>query len=146
LCEPDKQVGAMTWVKGQSGNPKGRPPKGRALSEILERAGSAGVQVGDKRISGKRLVAQLVWELAATGRALLPQPDGSAVMLEVTSADEWLAVVKLIYGQVDGPPPKDINLGGQTENPLVVEVVWDDAGIEGETAEPALGTAAGEVE
>jgi hypothetical protein len=35
-------------------------------------------------------------------------------------------VVKFLYSQVDGPPPKELNVGGQEDNPLLV-VNWDAA-------------------
>lgn len=122
----------MPWQKGQSGNPKGRPPKKRALSEILERAGAASLLVDGKSVSGKRLVARLLWSVATTGGAVLP--DGRE--LAVTPKD-WLEVVKFIYSQVDGPPPRDVNVGGQADNPLSIEVVWDESGLEDTPAEPS---------
>lgn len=134
---------STTWQPGQSGNPSGRPK--RALSEILERAGSASVVVGGKRISGKRLVARLVWEIATTGKCVLPEvgEDGKQRVL-VAGPQAWLDVVKFIFAQVDGPPPKDVNIGGQGDNPLVIDVVWDESGLDDTPAEAALGAGGGE--
>lgn len=89
----------MPWQKGQSGNPSGRKPKGRALTEILERAGAATVEIDGKKISGKRAVAQMLWEVATTGKATFP----SGVVLQVAPQD-WLAIVKFLYQHIDGPP------------------------------------------
>lgn len=95
-----------TWQPGQSGNPTGRPKKNRALTEILERAGSKTVALGDKNISGKRLIAMLLWQLATTGKCQLP--DGEEI--KVIGFDDWFAIVKYIYAQIDGPPKQDIGL------------------------------------
>ncbi len=132
----------MPWVKGQSGNPRGRPPKGRALTEILKKAGSKTLEVHGKRLSRKRLVADLLWQAAAAGRVVFP--DGRT--LEVSFAD-WFDVVKFIYSHVDGPPKVSMELTGEDGGPIpvsVIEVVKDYGGIgedsrrEGE-AKPASG-------
>ncbi len=49
----------MGWVKGQSGNPHGRPRTGRAFAEALR-------AVGDEN-GNLEEVARKVWELARTG-------------------------------------------------------------------------------
>ncbi len=101
------------WKKGTSGNPAGRPPKGRALTDILEKAGSKTVEVTQsdgttKKVSGKRILASMVWELTTTGQVTLP--DGK--VKEVEDFNDWFAAVKFIYQHIDGPPPKVLNLGG----------------------------------
>ena len=95
-----------TWPKGQSGNPKGRPKKNRALTEILERAGSKIVEYDGKRVSGKRLIARLLWQAATTGECKLP--DGESLIVKDFS--DWLGVVKFLYAQIDGLPKQDIGL------------------------------------
>ena len=130
---------STTWQPGQSGNLNGRPK--RTLSAILERAGSASVDVEGKRVSGKRFVALKLWEIATTGRAILS--DGREL---VAGPQGWLDVVRFIYAQVDGPPPKDVNLGGQADNPLIIDVVWDEAGLNDSSTEPSPGTDGGEGE
>ncbi len=104
----------MGFQPGQSGNPKGRPPKDRALSALLEAAGSASVVVDGKKIAGKKHVAGLAWQLANTGTLTLP----NGRELAVASIDEWLAVVRWIYGQVDGPPRASMALSGEDGGPL----------------------------
>ena len=104
---------------GQSGNPKGRPPKTRALTEILQRAGSKTLEVDGKRVSGKRLIARMVWELAATGRTAFP--DGRELKV---GGRGWLDVVKWIYSQIDGPPKWEGDLS-LTEGTQVI-VIPDD--------------------
>jgi len=83
----------------------------------LERAGSACVEVDGKRISGKRLMARLLWQIATTGQATLV---GGTVIN--AGPQGWLDVVKFLYTQIDGAPPHDVNVGGQPDNPLLVEI------------------------
>lgn len=107
----------MPFVKGQSGNPAGRPPKSRALTDLLEKAGSRSVEMPDgKHVSGKRLIARLAWELATTGRAMFP--DGKTLEIEPS---DWLALVKWIYSHIDGPPRGEVDLttAGEKINSIV---------------------------
>ena len=108
-----------TWKPGQSGNPKGRPPKNRALTEIRAKQGCRTLEDFDgKRRSGKRVVARIMWELATTGKARLP--DGRS--LDVAPKD-YLTIVKFVYSQVDGPPKAelDVTTGG---GPFHVTLNW----------------------
>lgn len=103
----------MPWVKGQSGNPKGHIPKERALTRILEQAGSRAVEVDGKPISGKRLVARLVWEALTTGQVTFP--NGGQMVI---SPDDWIAVAKWVYAQIDGPPKQEIGVSGPNGGPI----------------------------
>lgn len=104
-------AGNPNWKPGQSGNPKGRPPKARAMTALLERAGAKTVEMPDgKRIAGRRFVASAMWEMATTGQVTMP--DGQ--VWKVTPA-EWFDAVKWIYAQVDGPPKQALELSGGIE-------------------------------
>lgn len=93
----------MPFAPGQTGNKRGRPPKKRALTEILERAGKRRVLHGDKQKARKQALAEMLWQAAMTGEVLLTSPYGPA-RLVVLSGDDWFEAVKFIYAQVDGPP------------------------------------------
>ena len=99
---------ATTWKQGQSGNPAGRKPKGRALAEILQKAGGKTHKVDGKNMAARQVVAQMLWQLAATGQAQFP--DGSSVVMGRVALDDWLAVVKFIYQHIDGPARTEVDL------------------------------------
>lgn len=95
------------FQRGQSGNPKGRPPKSRVLTEILEVAGRKKMPVaGGDIIEQRKVVAALLWDVATNGEAILPNGDKLSF-----APRDWLEVVKFIYTQIDGPvkaqPPLD---------------------------------------
>lgn len=100
---------------GQSGNPHGRPPKSRALTEILERRGnSTRLDIDGKRHAGKQIVARALWELVTTGKTTLQ--DGEEVkMLEVHSKG-WFEIVKWLYAQIDGPPKSELAVNADVQS------------------------------
>jgi hypothetical protein len=105
---------------GQSGNPAGRPPKSRALTEILERGGAKTVLVDGKPMSGKRYIARALWELATTGRVTLP--DGTSWTVD---PKDWLDTVKWLYVHIDGPAKTEtkVDLSGSLALGIVEEIV-----------------------
>lgn len=111
----------MPFKPGQSGNPKGRPPKSRALTQILEKAGSKTVEVNGKRISGKRLLAQMMWQAVTLGEVELP--GGEKLTLGV---NDWLVAAKWIYAHIDGPPKGEIDVTSLGEQINLIQVVGAD--------------------
>lgn len=97
-------VSSTTWSKGQSGNPNGRPPKNRALTTILEKAG--GRKKVYSAVAPKRLVAELLWQAASTGEVTFPG-ETDAVKLDI---EDWIGVVKFIYQHIDGPPKNELDV------------------------------------
>jgi hypothetical protein len=93
------------WQPGISGNPKGRPPKARALTEILKRAGSQTLAVDGHKVAKRRIVAGMLWDIATTGRT--KYADGKEL---VAGAAGWLDVVKFLYAQIDGPPRSELDV------------------------------------
>lgn len=106
------------WKKGESGNTKGRPPKKRTLTEILEKAGNAKQEVGGDSFAAKKLLADLLWQAATTGTVTFP--DGTVRALDV---QDWMGAVKFIYQHIDGPPKAelDITSDGESFVPKVIE-------------------------
>ncbi len=93
------------WTPGASGNKRGRPPKGRALTEILERAGNLTVVRGDKKAAKKRILADMLWEAAMTGKVLFGPPEKpDECTVRELDVGEWFDVAKFIYAHIDGPP------------------------------------------
>jgi len=115
------------YQPGQSGNPRGRPKKDRALTDLLEKAGSATVEYHGKNISGKRLMAQMVWQGIVAGEVEFP--DGKHLRL---SPQDWKDFVKWAYSHIDGPPRAEVDVTSAGE-PVVFRVEYvtkeNDAGV-----------------
>lgn len=95
---------------GQSGNPKGRPKRGRALTEILANAGGKG--------KSKQLAA-LLWQFVTEGKVKLGDKEYRAADLA-----EWLQAVKFIYQHIDGGAPQAVELSGPEGGDI--PVAWID--------------------
>ena len=107
------------WTKGISGNPRGRPKKERALTSILERGGSAMIEIDGERISGRRLMARQVWEGITTGEVSFP---GNKKL--TLSPQDWKDFVKWAYAHIDGPPVTQVSL--ETEGEIVIRYADND--------------------
>ena len=86
------------------------PPKARALTRTLDQAGSRKVPVDGKQTSRRQLLAAMVWDYVTLGSATLPNGAPLTIPLK-----DWFAVVKWLYGQIDGAPkaaPADPDDGG----------------------------------
>jgi hypothetical protein len=108
------RTGKGQWQSGQSGNPKGRPPKRRVLTEALEKQLAAGVEDTDgTRRARKRIIARALVDLATTGAAKLP----GGTKLTITTAEEFMEVWRYLYAQVDGPPKSEL---GVSVDPITI--------------------------
>lgn len=88
----------MVFVKGQSGNPSGRPKRDWSWGKLLEEVGE---QVEAK--SGKKfreLVGLRLWAEAANGNVM---------------------AIKEIMNRMDGMPKQGLELGGVDGDPIKVE-------------------------
>ena len=120
-----KQHAGM-FKPGQSGNPKGRPKGGRALTDLLKKQGNKTMLDFDgKKRARKFIVPRLAWELATEGCVTLP--SGQEVIAE--DFDDLLKVWKFIYSQIDGPPKSehDINIEGNIKGYIGISPDdWDE--------------------
>lgn len=107
----------MTFEKGRSGNPAGRPPKSRSLTVILEKA----LAKSESGKSRKKLLAELITEFAVHASVTF-----NGRTLKAQSVREWFEAVKWIYSHIDGPAPMNVDLTTQGE-PLIIIKRPDDA-------------------
>lgn len=101
LFSERKQPTMPKFVKGHSGNPRGRPKKSRTLSNILEaKAEDLTLIDGSNVKSNQELVALRLWEFATTGEVNLPSGT-----LRAENVNDWVNAVRWIYTHIDGPAP-----------------------------------------
>jgi hypothetical protein len=112
------------WKPGQSGNPKGRP-KTRVLSERLRAAASKTIEVDGKPTAGSIVAARIAWEAITKGKVKFPDDAEETIL----SFDQWLALMKFVYGQTEGAPPAAVEVSGADGGPIAVALVDYRAGI-----------------
>ena len=116
----------MTFKKGEITNPRGRPRKGRALTEILERVGGEEVELayatedGGTAISKvipNEVIARMVWQGLITRELMFPG-DTEAVKICVA---EWMELLKFVYKHVDGTADRNVDVSGEIKHTFSVE-------------------------
>jgi len=142
----------MAWVAGKSGNPNGRPKKERTLSNMLELIGSESVEgVYAPAIPAEpgvptpppvcytkaQLVARATWEILLTGKTIFPI-SGHEIKVD---NDQWIALLKWVYTQVDGPPKTELDVTSGGEQIARIEVIHEEWKKPDGTADDTLGSA-----
>ncbi len=90
----------MTWRKGQSGNPNGRPRKNKAMSEELHRLLQR--QSPGKKETNLQVITAKLMALAEAGR---------------------LDAIKYICDRLEGRPAQAVQLTGDEKQPLRITYV-----------------------
>ena len=106
------------WKPGQSGNPKGRPPKGETWKDLIRQIGAmTGNEVAEWFATFApqfRKVGDVQLKTAVIARAYLAsinEPNGS--------------VLKMLASYDDGLPPQAVEVGG-SDKPIRVRVEYVD--------------------
>lgn len=110
----------MAFKKGESGNPSGRPPKSRALSDMLEKTLAKTIPTKDGKVSGKRVLASLVVEGITTGRVTFPGEEQPSTI----SVKDWIEFVKWAYQYLE-PPITRQELSGPDGGGVILRVIYD---------------------
>ena len=105
----------MPYKKGQSGNPNGRPPKSKALTDLLraELNKTMPYNGGKRNTAKKRVIAALVADVLTTGEATLP--NGESLKF---SPRDWWHVVEWLHDRLDGKPTQKQEITGADGGPV----------------------------
>ena len=108
-------------AKGTTNNPNGRPPKSRALTDLLVKALAKRIETTEgKQVARKAILAELVADALATGRLKFPGDTEASVI----SVKDWLEFTKWAYQYLE-PPITRQELTGAEGGEVVLKVVYD---------------------
>ena len=107
----------MPGVRGKTNNPNGRPPKSRALTDLLTKALSKKVDLPDGTTRlGKQILANLMADAVITGRVTFPGDNESSVI----SIKDWIEFAKWVYTYLE-PPITKHELTGSEGGAIVID-------------------------
>lgn len=129
----------MPFAKGKSGNPKGRPPKARALATLLEKTAKAKPDGLGGR-THKEVFAERVWQALTTGVIEYPPglvlpgafdqngepvPDNAPRVMQLGTGD-FIALARIVLTHLDGPVQAagdtNINVSAQAAKSAVIHI------------------------
>lgn len=67
------------------------------LTELLEAAGEREMRIGDEVLTGKDLLARMIWDYVLHGKVALP--DGRNMRAD---SRDWVNVAEWLYKHIDG--------------------------------------------
>ena len=88
----------MTWKKGESGNPNGRPKKGLAWADVLREIADEEVKGKDEKMTKMDAIARMVFKKAFEGD---------------------LGAINILMDRIDGKPRQIIEANMKQVNVLI---------------------------
>lgn len=88
------------YLPGSNANPKGPGKKGTSLTDILRATGNKKRRVRGMTVTGRKLLANLIWQAATEGEVKFPKGR----VLKVKNLKDWHTIVSWLYDRVDGKP------------------------------------------
>lgn len=114
-----KAATPASWKPGQSGNPGGRPPKGRTWTDLIDKAGRRRLALPDgSKVSAKKFAAQRLVELLTHGKTQLI--DGTDIEV---NGDGWFSIYKWAVLQIDGPAQASVDVTSRGEQMGALPIV-----------------------
>jgi hypothetical protein len=110
----------MAPPKGSSNNPNGRPKKDTALTDMLKVSLGHTFDYEGKKVSGKRILSDLVSKALITGRLQFPDDE----QVSIISVKDWFELAKWAYERIDGKPVQPVG-GAEELGPIIVKLVSD---------------------
>lgn len=109
---------AGRFQPGQSGNPKGRPKKDRALTTLLEAAGTRMVATDDGRMQLRKIAIANIWDAVTRGRVRFL--DGYEMPLH---AKDYVELIKFLFTHIDGPAKPEETAESKE---VTIRVIYDE--------------------